>query len=210
MLSLCRLSSLLSKPYPYGRILLANISTHEMTLKVSIPVVFPGKYRSMSSYSSVGEASEVATRCLPSRSVFGFPRYRAAKTFFGCAETAGSTVCIVLGLNAVESKSERFRLPTKMPPPTNSNESYCTFTLASDVTAGGLPSEDEIRADLENTDPNVSSRALQRSDFRHGGENLDLVLDLRRKLRYLWPWCRKKISRGKLMFSCKDYLSNCY
>ena len=43
-----------------------------------------------------------------------------------------------------------------MAPPTNSNESYCTFTLASDVTAGGLPSEDEIRKDLESTDDNVS------------------------------------------------------
>mmetsp|Transcript_29825 Transcript_29825/g.45732 ORF Transcript_29825/g.45732 Transcript_29825/m.45732 type:complete len:980 (+) Transcript_29825:89-3028(+) len=48
-----------------------------------------------------------------------------------------------------------------MSPPTNSNESYCTFTLASDVTAGGLPSEDEIRADLENTDPNVKKHALK-------------------------------------------------
>jgi len=43
-----------------------------------------------------------------------------------------------------------------MAPPTNSNESYCTFTLASDVTAGGLPSEDEIAKDLESNDNNVS------------------------------------------------------
>ena len=28
--------------------------------------------------------------------------------------------------------------------PANSIETYCTFTLASDVTAGGLPSEEEI------------------------------------------------------------------
>jgi hypothetical protein len=42
-----------------------------------------------------------------------------------------------------------------MPPPTNSNESYCTFTLASDVTAGGLPSEAEIAKDLESSDDNV-------------------------------------------------------
>lgn len=28
-----------------------------------------------------------------------------------------------------------------MAPTTNSNETYCTFTLAQDVTAGGLPSE---------------------------------------------------------------------
>ena len=39
--------------------------------------------------------------------------------------------------------------------PTNSNESYCTFTLASDVTAGGLPSEDDIAKDLESNDDNV-------------------------------------------------------
>ena len=38
----------------------------------------------------------------------------------------------------------------------NSNETYCTFTLASDVTAGGLPSEEEIRKDLESNDTNVS------------------------------------------------------
>jgi hypothetical protein len=38
----------------------------------------------------------------------------------------------------------------------NSNESYCTFTLASDVTAGGLPSEADIAKDLESTDENVS------------------------------------------------------
>ena len=43
-----------------------------------------------------------------------------------------------------------------MAPPTNSNESYCTFTLASDVTAGGLPSEDEIAKDLESSDDKVS------------------------------------------------------
>jgi hypothetical protein len=42
-----------------------------------------------------------------------------------------------------------------MPPPTNSNETYCTFTLASDVTAGGLPSEEDIAKDLESNDPNV-------------------------------------------------------
>ena len=41
-------------------------------------------------------------------------------------------------------------------PPTNSNETYCTFTLASDVTAGGLPSEEEIAKDLESSDDNVS------------------------------------------------------
>ena len=39
--------------------------------------------------------------------------------------------------------------------PTNSNETYCTFTLASDVTAGGLPSEQDIAKDLESSDDNV-------------------------------------------------------
>ena len=38
----------------------------------------------------------------------------------------------------------------------NANESYCTFTLAGDVTAGGLPSEADIRKDLEDNDPKVS------------------------------------------------------
>jgi hypothetical protein len=42
-----------------------------------------------------------------------------------------------------------------MAPVSNSNESYCTFTLASDVTAGGLPSEAEIAKDLESNDDNV-------------------------------------------------------
>jgi hypothetical protein len=44
-------------------------------------------------------------------------------------------------------------------PPANSNESYCTFTLASDVTAGGLPSEQEIAKDLESSDDNVSTKS---------------------------------------------------
>jgi len=35
---------------------------------------------------------------------------------------------------------------------TSSNESYCTFTLSSDTTAGGLPSEEEIAKDLESND----------------------------------------------------------
>ena len=38
---------------------------------------------------------------------------------------------------------------------TNANEAYCTFTLASDVTAGGLPSEEEIAKQLESNDPKV-------------------------------------------------------
>jgi hypothetical protein len=47
--------------------------------------------------------------------------------------------------------------------PENSNESYCTFTLAGDVTAGGLPSEADIRKDLEDNDPKVRR-------FRNGNE----------------------------------------
>jgi hypothetical protein len=43
----------------------------------------------------------------------------------------------------------------------NSNESYCTFTLAGDMTAGGLPSEAEIRKNLEENDPKVSHFTLQ-------------------------------------------------
>lgn len=42
----------------------------------------------------------------------------------------------------------------------NSNESYCTFTLASDVTAGGLPSEEEIAKQLESNDPKVCMYVL--------------------------------------------------
>jgi hypothetical protein len=43
-----------------------------------------------------------------------------------------------------------------MMPSINSNESYCTFTLPSDVAAGGLPSEEEIAKDLESSDASVS------------------------------------------------------
>ena len=38
----------------------------------------------------------------------------------------------------------------------NANETYCTFTLCGDVTSGGLPSEAEIRKNLEDNDPQVS------------------------------------------------------
>jgi hypothetical protein len=57
-----------------------------------------------------------------------------------------------------------------MAPVSNSNESYCTFTLASDVTAGGLPSEAEIAKDLESNDDSV--RPLTRLScmvIHHGG-----------------------------------------
>ena len=62
-------------------------------------------------------------------------------------------------------------------PPANANETYCTFTLASDVTAGGLPSEDEIAKDLESNDTGVSSsiavlrlRGIVRRDWDDHGE----------------------------------------
>ena len=42
-----------------------------------------------------------------------------------------------------------------MAAPANSIETYCTFTLASDVTAGGLPSEQDIAKDLESSDDKV-------------------------------------------------------
>ena len=43
-----------------------------------------------------------------------------------------------------------------MSTPSSANESYCTFTLAPDVTAGGLPSEEQLAKDLESTDTAVS------------------------------------------------------
>jgi len=62
-------------------------------------------------------------------------------------------------------------------PPRNSNESYCTFTLASDVTAGGLPSEEEIAKELESTDTNVKKHALRAAIMAMlGGENLPRIL----------------------------------
>uniref|UniRef100_A0A7S2UK79 Coatomer subunit beta n=1 Tax=Attheya septentrionalis TaxID=420275 RepID=A0A7S2UK79_9STRA len=64
-----------------------------------------------------------------------------------------------------------------MPPAKNSNESYCTFTLASDVTAGGLPSEEEIAKDLENTDPKVKRHALKAAIMAMlGGEAMPRIL----------------------------------
>ena len=64
-----------------------------------------------------------------------------------------------------------------MPAPVNSNESHCTFTLASDVTAGGLPSEEEISKDLENTDPKVKRHALKAAIMAMlGGEPMPRIL----------------------------------
>jgi len=61
--------------------------------------------------------------------------------------------------------------------PTNSNETYCTFTLASDVTAGGLPSEEDIAKDLESTDDNVKKHALKAAIMAMlGGEAMPRIL----------------------------------
>lgn len=86
----------------------------------------------------------------------------AAKRLFAATATGNSNkllLCTDLACGwdyiVLQSKQQQ-RQPPTMAPPTNSNESYCTFTLASDVTAGGLPSEDEIAKDLESADDNVS------------------------------------------------------
>ncbi|EJK63179.1 hypothetical protein THAOC_16183 [Thalassiosira oceanica] len=57
--------------------------------------------------------------------------------------------------------------------PTNSNESYCTFTLASDVTAGGLPSEEEIAKQLENNDPQARPQGRHHGHAGRGGHAAD-------------------------------------
>lgn len=60
---------------------------------------------------------------------------------------------------------------------TNSNESYCTFTLSGDLTAGGLPSEVEIRKDLEDSDPQVKRHALRAAIMvMLGGESMPGIL----------------------------------
>lgn len=62
-------------------------------------------------------------------------------------------------------------------PPANANETYCTFTLASDVTAGGLPSEDEIAKDLESNDTGVKKHALKAAIMAMlGGEAMPRIL----------------------------------
>lgn len=64
-----------------------------------------------------------------------------------------------------------------MATPQNSNETYCTFTLASDVTAGGLPSEAEIRKDLEDSNPQVKRHALKAAIMAMlGGEPMPSIL----------------------------------
>lgn len=59
----------------------------------------------------------------------------------------------------------------------NSNESYCTFTLAGDVTTGGLPSEAQIRSQLEDNDPQVKRHAVKAAIMAMlGGEAMPSIL----------------------------------
>lgn len=61
--------------------------------------------------------------------------------------------------------------------PSSSIESHCTFTLASDVTAGGLPSEEEIAKDLESSDASVKRHALKAAIMAMlGGEAMPRIL----------------------------------
>lgn len=50
---------------------------------------------------------------------------------------------------------KEFQFHTSIMAPMTTNESYCTFSLSSDLTAGGLPSEEEIAKDLESNDAKV-------------------------------------------------------
>ncbi|KAL3790656.1 hypothetical protein HJC23_009756 [Cyclotella cryptica] len=60
---------------------------------------------------------------------------------------------------------------------TNANESYCTFTLASDATAGGLPSQEEIAKQLESNDPKIKRHALKAAIMAMlGGEAMPRIL----------------------------------
>jgi len=59
----------------------------------------------------------------------------------------------------------------------NSNETHCTFTLANDTISGGLPSEEDIRKDLENKDQQVKRHAMKAAIMAMiGGEPMPSVL----------------------------------
>jgi len=61
--------------------------------------------------------------------------------------------------------------------PNNSIESYCTFTLSQDTTAGGLPSQDDIAKDLESNDPQVKIHAVKAAIMAMlGGEAMPKIL----------------------------------
>eukprot|EP00980_Cylindrotheca_fusiformis_P007366 scaffold1525_cov142-Cylindrotheca_fusiformis.AAC.166 len=83
----------------------------------------------------------------------------------------GRSLLSIVRANIIVS-SLSYRLATTMAP-SNSNETYCTFTLASDVTAGGLPSEADIAKDLESSDPNVGAVGCSRNPV---GGNDPIVL----------------------------------
>jgi hypothetical protein len=60
------------------------------------------------------------------------------------------------GVSSISFESSASFHSLTMDTPKNANETYCTFTLPGDMTAGGLPSEADIRKDLEDNDPKVS------------------------------------------------------
>jgi hypothetical protein len=66
----------------------------------------------------------------------------------------------------------------------NSNESYCTFTLAGDMTAGGLPSEAEIRKNLEENDPKVSHFTFCCKQIWRGGSLLTFSYSATASMRF--------------------------
>lgn len=80
--------------------------------------------------------------------------HRIAQEPFGATRNSEARVNISATLHFPHNRA------TTMSTATNANESYCTFTLAGDMTAGGLPSEADIRKDLENNDPKVSHLML--------------------------------------------------
>ena len=71
--------------------------------------------------------------------------------------------------------------------PSNAIEGYCTFTLAPDVTAGGLPSQEEIAKDLESTDDTVSPLEMTVSAASPGGT---IVLPLLNWVDDFFDMCR--------------------
>eukprot|EP00934_Nitzschia_sp_Nitz4_P000928 Nitzschia sp. Nitz4//scaffold7_size249615//210549//214104//NITZ4_001208-RA/size249615-augustus-gene-0.40-mRNA-1//-1//CDS//3329558535//928//frame0 len=92
------------------------------------------------------------------------------------SKNAGIAGCIVTS-KALFVKSQGEINTDNMATPTNSNETYCTFTLASDVTAGGLPSEQDIAKDLESSDDNVKKMALKAAIMAMlGGEPMPRIL----------------------------------
>jgi hypothetical protein len=86
-------------------------------------------------------------------------RRRLATTVVGVLWSRDSPIAVVGWERLLLSIYFPFHSVT-MSVASNANESYCTFTLAPDVTAGGLPSEEEIAKDMESTDDAVRSQSL--------------------------------------------------